>query len=118
MRAAVRDDGNGPAEVTARKQKRDRPAWLCYGSDWIAEETYAEATLAERGLLFSVLNYCWVNRSIPADSDRMARLLRIPIDDLKAQGSRLLSRHFQQCMDDRSRLYCPELERQRAATEA
>ncbi len=94
--------------------KRARPAWLSYASDWIADETYSMASARERGLLFSMLNYAWVNGSVPADPARMAKALGVELDDCKLAFDDLIRRHFQRAAHDSNRLVCPELERQRS----
>ena len=47
-------------------------------SDLSAAEEYLTAPLEERGLFLSMSVYCWVNRSIPNDLDKMAAMIRGP----------------------------------------
>ena len=42
------------------------------------------ASLEERGLLVSIFNQCWANKSIPKDRIAMARLLGVSEDALNA----------------------------------
>lgn len=94
--------------------KRSKPSYLSYAADWIADETYMVASAGERGLLFSLLNYCWVNGSIPADPHLMAIFLRLSDDETRAVGSKLITKHFRPLTSDPNRLGCPELARQHA----
>jgi hypothetical protein len=93
---------------------RKPPAYQAYASDWIAEEAYAMASLAERGLLFSMLNYCWVNETISADVEVAARLLALDAKEISLAWGELVKRHFQPVPGRPDRLMCAELERQRA----
>ena len=96
---------------------RAPPAYQCYGSDFIASETYKLATSAERGLLFSLYNYLWVNKTISADHVKIARLLELSPEDTKALSSDLIAEHIAPTPADAGRYCCPELDRQRAALE-
>ena len=75
--------GNRPEGVLTSRGKRPPPAFQCYASDWIAKEEYVLAGFAERGLLFTLYNYCWHNKSIFKDFTKMARLLGMPEQDLR-----------------------------------
>jgi hypothetical protein len=99
---------------TAKKHKRSRPCYLSFASDWMADELYATATAAERGLVFSLQNFCWTNGSAPRDPGLLARLLSLSSDEVGRVKCPLVTKHFQPCPTQQERLYCPELERQRA----
>lgn len=92
--------------------KRNPPAFQCYASDWIADEQYILATATERGVFFSLLNYCWANGNITAEPQQMAKLLGLVTEEAKALGA-LTKKHFAPLPSDGSRLHCPELERQK-----
>lgn len=92
---------------------RSKPSFDVYASDLMASEEYALATLHERGLLLTLLNYCWVNGSIPADHSKMARLLQLDIADINNATNDLIQKHLVPSPQDATRLYSPELERQR-----
>ena len=101
--------------VTPSHLKRPRPAYLTFAADWIADETYAAASASERGLLFSLLNRCWISKSVPADARLMAKLLQLSEDETAAAAcSRLITAHFRPMESDPSRLVCPELDRQQS----
>jgi hypothetical protein len=93
--------------------RRPKPAYLCFAADFIAEEDYTISGLSERGLLWSLLNFCWVNGSIAADHCRMAKLLSVPPQDIEAAYGPLVRKHLHPMPHDPLRLFCPELERQR-----
>lgn len=92
---------------------RSKPSFDVYASDLMASEEYALATLQERGLLFTLLNYCWVNGSIPADHSKMARLLQLKEADIDNAANDLIRKHLVPSPQDTTRLCAPELERQR-----
>ena len=99
--------------------KRDPPAFQCYASDILADEAFSEACASERGVLFSMLMYCWVNRSVPAAPTRMARLLKLTDGEVAAAlAGQLIARHFVASGDNEVRFHCPELDRQRTERKA
>lgn len=93
--------------------KRPAPAFQCYASDLIAEEVYMLATLRERGLLMSLLNYCWVNDSISADPRHMSRLLQVGDDITELVCGDLIQKHLKPVDGDPLRLHVPDLDRQK-----
>jgi hypothetical protein len=95
--------------------KRARPAFLSYASDWIADEAYINASARERGLFFSMLNYAWVNGSVPFDRAILAKVLGISETDADVSCP-LIMKHFHQSPTS-GRLLCPELDRQRKEDE-
>lgn len=54
------------------------PAFQVYAFDLMAKRDYRLMTLAERGLLFSMLCECWANIDLPASPDELATLLGKP----------------------------------------
>lgn len=96
---------------------RNKPSFNNYASDWIASEEYALASLNERGLVWSAMNYCWVNQSIPSDPMRMARLLGFSDDDIKQATGALFRRVFNPDPTNQARLVCKELEQQKRIIE-
>jgi len=100
-------------QQTKVENLREKPSFENYASDWMASEEYALASLQERGLLFSLLNYCWANGGIPADPPRMALLLRLQEEDIASAMGNLVRKHFVPAPHDATRLYSSELERQR-----
>jgi hypothetical protein len=97
--------------------KRPNPAFLSFAADFIADETYREASAAERGLAWSLMNYCWVNGDAPADAEGIARHLSLSPEDAGRIDCNLVKKHFERTGDPKPRLACPELKRQRKAKE-
>jgi uncharacterized protein YdaU (DUF1376 family) len=56
-------------------KKRDAPAYQEYAANVMARHDYRAMSLAERGLLYTLRNECWVNRQVPADTRILARIL-------------------------------------------
>lgn len=92
--------------------KNAPPYWRAYASNWIANENFMLAPLIERGLMFSIFNYCWENETIPADPKVMARMLGIdnPAEVTSAFG-KLVRSQTEKCDEDQSRLRVPFLEK-------
>jgi hypothetical protein len=61
---------------------RQPPAFQCYASDWLAKEEFRLMSLAERGLLFTMLCQVWVSQSLPAGGHDLARLLGVEVNEL------------------------------------
>jgi len=56
-------------------RKRDAPAYQEYSANLMARIDYRAMSLAERGLLYTLRNECWVNRQVPSDIHKLARIL-------------------------------------------
>lgn len=95
-------------------ERRPPPAYQVYASDVSAQEEFRLASLAERGLHYTMETYCWVNHRIPADLEQMARCLGLTGAEIQGARGRLIQRHFLPHPDDPAYLYNRELERQRA----
>lgn len=95
-------------------EKRPLPYFQCFASDWIAAEDYALMSVAERGLLFSMLNAAWVNGSVPTSQTSLARIVQLDEQAVVEALTKRVLKWFAASTDDTSRLVCPELERQRA----
>ena len=90
------------------------PAFMFYASDTMADKRYRLMTLAERGLYISLLNECWVNRSMPADQNAIAKWLAFAGDEIK---SALTDRVLSFFIEENGELTSPELERYRTTLE-
>jgi hypothetical protein len=93
--------------------KNPPPFWKCFASNWLSNEQFMLATLAERGLFFSILNFCWENETIPSDPKAMARMLGVddPGEITKAIG-KLINTFTEKSSEDSSRLIAPILDKQ------
>lgn len=90
------------------------PAFMFYASDTMADKRYRLMTLAERGLYLSLLNECWVNRSMPADRNAIAKWLGYSADEIQpALTERVLSFFI----EANGELTSPDLERYRKTLE-
>ena len=104
-------------ELPRAENLRQKPSFNNYASDWIACEEYNLAALNERGLLWSVMNYCWVNHRIPSDTKTLARLLNLPAEDLEKAKGALFHKFLTPSPEDQSRLVCQDLEKERRVIE-
>lgn len=89
------------------------PAWQCYASDDMADERYKLASLGEIGLLTAMRNYAWVNGSVPRDKGTLARLLSLNLAEVERHHGTLIEANFRPDPNDETRLFSPDLERQR-----
>lgn len=86
------------------------PAFQFYASDAIADKRYRLMSLAERGLYLSLLAECWVNQSVPADADAIARWLGYSPTEIKSVLTERVLSFFK---DEKGELVSPDLERYR-----
>lgn len=89
------------------------PAFQTFASDDMASEVWRLASLAERGLLDSMKRYCWVNNTVPADKDQLARALGLNVIEVERSHGNLIAANFARHPHDETRLFCPDLERQK-----
>jgi hypothetical protein len=94
---------------------RQPPAFQCYASDWLAKEEFRLMSLAERGLLFTMLCQAWVSRSLPTRPQELARLLGVEVNEVSESLTSHVLKAFRRTPDDR--LACPELDELRVAYE-
>ncbi len=52
------------------------PCFQFYAAEYLADENVALMTLEEEGAYIRALAYCWREGSIPADDDKLSRLLK------------------------------------------
>lgn len=63
------------------QKKRPAPAYMEYAANVLASMSFREASIAARGLLYTLRLECWVNGKVPSDPKRLSRVLGVP-DDL------------------------------------
>lgn len=100
--------------MTAKQYLRKPPAYPQYASDMLATENYRLMTLAERGLLDTLRNQCWVSGSIPDDLDQLSRLTGTDKDELTRHMTLRVRSFFEPSSSESQRLVCPELVKERA----
>ena len=86
---------------------REPPAYQEYASDILATEWYKNMPLETRGLWHSMRLMCWVNKSIPLDSQELALHIAVPAP-LIDENLPMVLRHFKE--QPSGRLINPELE--------
>lgn len=87
-------------------QNREPPAFQEYAAAMMAKTEYRLMSLAGRGLLYTMRLECWVNRRLPPDVPRLARVLGFNADEVAA----LMLEVKPFFAIDQNGLYCPELE--------
>ncbi len=65
-----------------KANRKQPPAYQTYASDFIADRRYRLMSLAERGLLFSINNECWVNAAVPSETAALSKLLGFSVEDV------------------------------------
>ena len=89
--------------------KSKAPAFQFYAADWLADEAVSVMSLEEEGAYFRALCYCWREGSIPADQDKLSRLLKgAPPSVVK-----VVTDCFATSPSEASRLIHPMLEKER-----
>jgi hypothetical protein len=96
------------------QRSRPAPAFQEYASDMLANSRYKTMSLAERGLMDTMRRECWVNGSIPKESNELAAYLGKPIDEINSNLSAKVLNFFRERNDQ---LVCPELDAYRAGLE-
>lgn len=64
-------------------ENRDAPAYQEYAASMLSKIDFRTMSLAERGLLYTMRLECWCNDQLPADPDRLAKVLGYPSDEIK-----------------------------------
>lgn len=86
---------------------RAAPAFQEYAADMLAAMPFRVASLAARGLLYTLRLECWVNGSVPTDPVRLAKVLGLTVDEVENALPEVQG--FFARTDD-GRLVCPELD--------
>ncbi len=90
-------------------QGRDAPAYQEFAASMMARMSYRQLSLAERGLLYTLRNECWVNHKLPSDPAKLARVLGYVEDDIRSTLPGVME-YFEVQGEE---LVCPELEKYR-----
>lgn len=85
------------------------PAFQFYAAEYLADEKVSLMSLEEEGAYWRAVAYCWREGSIPADSERLSRLLK----GASNQTLTVVRNCFNQMATDASRLIHPRLEMER-----
>lgn len=91
-------------------ENRPPPAFQEFAASMMARTDYRLLSLAERGLLYSLRLECWVNRAMPADPAKLARVLGFDAAEV-ATALPSLAPFFDEAD---GLMTCPELEDYRA----
>lgn len=59
------------------------PAYQRYPKDYLSDENVALMTLEQEGAYNRLMDYCWLQRSIPADLASLAALCRVPAEAME-----------------------------------
>lgn len=103
------------SEKDLPSQGREAPAYMEYPASIMARMPYRQMTLAERGLLYTLRNECWVNTHMPSDPDKLARILGYSTEEIRSALSSNLMEFFE---IQGETFFCPELEKYRCYQEA
>lgn len=63
-------------------QNRDAPAFQEYAATMLSRLTFRTMTLQDRGLLYTMRLECWVNVRLPSNSNDLAKVLGLPIEQV------------------------------------
>jgi hypothetical protein len=96
------------------KNKRPPPAFQEYASDNLANMQFRLMSLEERGLWATLRFECWVNKSIPANTQELSTLLNLNASLVERS---LTNRVLSFFVFVGNYMVCPELEKYREACE-
>lgn len=91
------------------------PAFQWYPKDILASMRVQEMSLAEEGAYRRLLDFCWINGSIPADASRVARIIG---KGCTIETAQICLKMFTISQDDESRMIHDRLEVEREKQEA
>lgn len=85
---------------------RRPPAFQFYPSNIMSTIQYRTMTLAERGLMMSMQNECWVNDFVPSDNKLLAKILGYSEKEIEECLTPNVMHFF---FKDNEKIICPEL---------
>ena len=65
-------------------QKLPPPAYQTYAANILANLSFRQATLVQRGLAYTIELECWVNGKIPFDVEKLAKVLGYAPSEIKS----------------------------------
>lgn len=63
-------------------QNRDAPAYQEYAATMLSRLPFRTMSLQDRGLLYTMRLECWVNAQLPSNSNDLAKVLGLPIEQV------------------------------------
>lgn len=88
---------------------RAPPAYQEYPSDLLANESYKLMQMEERGIFHTLRHLCWVNGSIPKDTQELSELLGLTASHVDMAFSPRVRQFFCPSPTEMDRLISPEL---------
>ena len=88
---------------------KSSPAFQFYAAEYLADENVALMSLEEEGAYIRAIAFCWREGSIPADPDKLSKLLK----GASTTVVRVVQERFKRSSEDASRLVHPRLEIER-----
>lgn len=95
-----------------KHEDRRSPAFQFYPKDFLSDENVRMMSLQERGAYITLLSLCWIEGSLPAELERLARLCGSPLTAFR-RFWRALEPCFRPDTRNPDRLIHPRLERER-----
>ena len=65
-------------------QKLPPPAYQTYAANILANLSFRQATLVQRGLAYTIELECWVNGKIPSDVEKLGKVLGCAPNEIKS----------------------------------
>lgn len=90
------------------------PAFQLYAADLLADHRFRLMTMAERGLLLTMLCELWVNASLPALPASLARLLGVNVAGVEAALPAVMPFFEQTSLNGEMAIVSPQLEAYRS----
>lgn len=91
-------------------QHRKPPAYQEYSSEILANRSFRQMSLAERGLLYTLRLECWTNMTTPSKKDELAKYLGFSLNEIEEAFTTRLDAFIEINGDD---LRIPEIDNYR-----
>lgn len=95
---------------THRSTRTKNPAYIEYPSDVLNNEIFKSMNMMQRGVLWTMRLYCWVNGDVPSDMKKLAQLLGAKENEMRKafEDGKIID--FFQKREGTERLFSPDLD--------
>jgi uncharacterized protein YdaU (DUF1376 family) len=112
VRVTQEVDAPMPSSASHRSTPDRSPAFQFYPKDFLTDENVVVMSLLERGAYITLICQCWIDGTIPADPERLAKMCGSPLSAFRKLWP-ALERCFVAARNTPDRLIHPRLERER-----
>jgi hypothetical protein len=95
---------------THRRTRTKNPAYMEYPSDILNDELFKSMNMSQRGILWSMRLYCWVNGDVPTNWKNLGDLLGTKENEIRKAFADDKLFEFFNYSEKMDRFFCPDLE--------